>query len=1305
MGINTNLNIAPYFDDFDETKQFNRILFKPAYAVQARELTQLQTILQKQVERFGTNIYKEGTIISGVNITERPDIRYVKLNDQTNFSDPTIYDPSDTTKYYAVGETSGLRAEILKGQNGFQTQAPNLKTFYIKYLNSNVVSGSEVQEFIQGEFLTIEDQDGVSVSTTVGGSTSTLKITVSTTTNHVGPSYGVSVEEGIIYQKGHFIYVEPQFIVISKYSNEPNNISVGFDVEESIINANQESSLLDNAQGYNNENAPGADRLKLRPVLTSYTSSTTPEDFFALMKFESGEPIMVRDVTEFNSIAKEMARRTYEESGNYVANGMEVTLEQNQVGYGGSVTHAVVAPGKAYVFGYEIKNVSERRLPIDLVTEKQTKTDQIAGVDYGAYYEFDWGGTANNAVLNAFSLDGTRYDLKDSGDSVIGKCSVKNVKAGSATENGRIYVYAIEKDSGEEETAVAKIADTPVVGGLKEVNKGAMIFKVSGLSVDSMDNVNITRRVRADVGSTANVTISSTASSTPLTSNIVGVDASQNFVNATSVTQNGTNVDIVFDAPALYVYYDAIVNNVDRDSLDQVVTYVNTTVSSGIGNLGLPNAIRLLQVIDNNGAGNDVTHKFRLVNNQKEGFYDYSYIKLKPGETLSNSNVNVKFVALKRTSNFGNSFLDAGSYDGVQKHLLLPYTGASGVVYDHLNCIDFRPYAAPLVAYATTLGTAGTVSPAAVTFDTVVPVSYNSNVFYDLSYYLSRIDSIGVGSDGSIKVYMGNPSEIPSPQRPRDAYILADIFVPGNMVNLRSASSPSVKNVATKNYTMKDIETIDKKIARLTEAVSLTMLEMESDNLFIPDENGLNRFKNGILVDSFRNLRIADLKDPEYSASINRLMRYAAPKFSEFQVDLRVKDGNNINQSFDDIVTLADTGAMVNFISQPYATNVRRPSTGTINYRGKTAIYPQYDATYDNVSTPDVNVNVLGSIVETNSGTEVGTYPGIVNYGADGTTITNSDEPPSLSDPIETVGVGSGLLDDIKKNFQIRYCGTTETQTDSNEYNSGSISDVIQNTNHLSSIELDGYTLNFGTTDGVTKNLEPYITDFTLKPYIAGRQVRVLSTGMRPNTRHYVYFGRVGVSQYCYPGQVTATTGGNLDVRRCAIYGSLGSAIYSDANGVVSFILDIPESTFFVGEHEIVITDAMSYNSINATATSYSKSKYRSYNFQVETQSVNITTRNVEIEAEVNLTQETVSTNYYPVRDSEGNTFYDVDGDGRGDTEYLSEAVNYVNENGGNISSVNNGNGSGISGGAPSSGSGETKPGSNSTVTSGSGIK
>ena len=60
-----NLDTFPYFDDFDPAKGFHRILFKPGYAVQARELTQIQSILQNQIKEFGNNILTDGTVIFG----------------------------------------------------------------------------------------------------------------------------------------------------------------------------------------------------------------------------------------------------------------------------------------------------------------------------------------------------------------------------------------------------------------------------------------------------------------------------------------------------------------------------------------------------------------------------------------------------------------------------------------------------------------------------------------------------------------------------------------------------------------------------------------------------------------------------------------------------------------------------------------------------------------------------------------------------------------------------------------------------------------------------------------------------------------------------------------------------------------------------------------------------------------------------------------------------------------------------------------------------------------------------------------
>ena len=91
MPINTNLNTAPYFDDYDLENQYYRVLFKPGYAVQARELTQLQTMLQNQVEQFGDNIFKEGSIVKGCNFTRINSLQFVKLVDKTDFDASRIY--------------------------------------------------------------------------------------------------------------------------------------------------------------------------------------------------------------------------------------------------------------------------------------------------------------------------------------------------------------------------------------------------------------------------------------------------------------------------------------------------------------------------------------------------------------------------------------------------------------------------------------------------------------------------------------------------------------------------------------------------------------------------------------------------------------------------------------------------------------------------------------------------------------------------------------------------------------------------------------------------------------------------------------------------------------------------------------------------------------------------------------------------------------------------------------------------------------------------------------------------------------
>ena len=87
----TDLNVSPYYDDFDEADNFHRVLFRPGYAIQARELTQLQSILQNQVERHGNHMFKEGSIVIPGQLSYSDDFPTLQLT--SSFADEEI-DPS-----------------------------------------------------------------------------------------------------------------------------------------------------------------------------------------------------------------------------------------------------------------------------------------------------------------------------------------------------------------------------------------------------------------------------------------------------------------------------------------------------------------------------------------------------------------------------------------------------------------------------------------------------------------------------------------------------------------------------------------------------------------------------------------------------------------------------------------------------------------------------------------------------------------------------------------------------------------------------------------------------------------------------------------------------------------------------------------------------------------------------------------------------------------------------------------------------------------------------------------------------------
>ena len=107
----TDLNVSPYYDDFDETDNFNRVLFRPGFAIQARELTQLQSTLQNQIEKFGGHVFAEGAMV--IPGSTGLDTQYYSLKLASTFASETV-DPAqyfNATTHFQLTDKDHLPEE------------------------------------------------------------------------------------------------------------------------------------------------------------------------------------------------------------------------------------------------------------------------------------------------------------------------------------------------------------------------------------------------------------------------------------------------------------------------------------------------------------------------------------------------------------------------------------------------------------------------------------------------------------------------------------------------------------------------------------------------------------------------------------------------------------------------------------------------------------------------------------------------------------------------------------------------------------------------------------------------------------------------------------------------------------------------------------------------------------------------------------------------------------------------------------------------------------------------------------------
>ena len=400
MPQQTNLNVAPYFDDFDPANDYHKVLFKPGYPVQARELTSLQSILQNQIEKFGQHFFKEGAkVIPGNTSYTR---LYYAIQLDNNFQGVPVAAYVDQLIGTTItGARSGVTAVVDSVVLPEDSENGNI-TLYINYLGSSTTN-NQTQTFFDAENLTCNE---VIISGLLGNTNipvgSAFASTIASNAAATGSAF--SVDNGVYFVRGNFVNVDRETLILDQYSNTPS-YRIGFFVDEEIVTADLDETLNDNSQGFNNYAAPGADRLSISLSLFKKPLDDFADDNFILLATVINGVLQTASLStgpggyrnkDWTDI---LARRTFDESGHYYVKPFDVSVvdslndlvgnngvfNDGQFTPGGqtptdNLALLRVSPGKAYVKGYECETLNTTFIDVD--KPRTTKTIENQGFTY-----------------------------------------------------------------------------------------------------------------------------------------------------------------------------------------------------------------------------------------------------------------------------------------------------------------------------------------------------------------------------------------------------------------------------------------------------------------------------------------------------------------------------------------------------------------------------------------------------------------------------------------------------------------------------------------------------------------------------------------------------------------------------------------------------------------------------------------------------------------------------------------------------------------------------------------------------------
>ena len=1240
----TTYSDPPHFDDFNtsgvqftgsEEKNYLRILFQPGRSVQVRELNQLQSMLQSQIDKLGGTIYKEGPVLDGRGNIDN-DVKYIDI--AVGSEDTGIiqyFDQLESIRYNSNGNVN-LRATVLH----YQLNTDGTYRFFIRYDNSIEDNSEQIQEYSKNYVIangnTIYDDSSNIVYNAGSQPFATVQA--------VGNASVAKIDGGVFYVKGEFVYNDPQTLFITHPSVSSDDYEISgklvLSVVEKVVKYTEDATLLDNATGHPNDTAPGADRyaIELSPLFISdkqdlqdlsYNSNdvviyvgAVPDNssFVTLLTLDRGAVVKPAR-TEYTQLDRKFATRTNEESGDYCVKPFKLDLREylnDKEGNRGRYTaEQIVAneeaesidaakqygeehyllglePSVAYVQGYRVNLQNKREIQVDKARQTTDLGNSTTTLTLGNYVVGEIDGD-NTTKLPDFSATHTSYSISDGSDE-IGTCKVRSL---DKISNSRyhLHLYDIEFEAGKKiSDAVSisnntfsfrRLADTADFE-LLDVSDNSLIFPLPYSVVDSTNVNSIKCKGTFDspvsTGNANEYTISrgagdsyeffSTATSDYIGFDVAG-DTTRNLTEEPNTSE--TSVTLTFDGPVTSVIApiekageagSKTVAEIDDEEFQPAVEFIKGA-EIVLANHDIIEITSITYVdTDDNNIVKDITDQFTLDNGQRDNYYLNGKLTYNGETDLSGKTLDISYKYFSWTE---KDYFSVDSYDvenGDISYSDLPYYKGIALA----DSLDFRPYKA----------TDGTIaSPRAIDPNSLVSLD-------KLNVYLPRYDKVVVSTIGDFSVIQGTPSLDPIvPPTPGDSMALYELFVPAYTF---STEDIDVKQIDNRRYTMRDIGNIEKRVKNLEYYTSLSLLEQEATEKKIFADGGEERFKNGILVDSFIGHNIGNPFDSNYKCAIDQDRGILRPSYTTTNIQFGVDEivGGNTSYQTQETLSLPRLTDEI-LINQPYASVHESVNPFDVaSWLGVMKLTPSMDEWKETRQRPDVVINSTGAADAIQFLAEEANVLGTkwnewetnwvgVDVQKQNVKIARSNKGGSSAARAARLAAKKALTG--SNSWRPLRGSITTTTTTSEQAREG-----IRN------------TMSFREQQ---ENLGERVVDISFVPFIRSRRIEIKGEMFKPGTKLYVFFDGVDISDYCTKITNASTPYEANAASVTSHFGQTDTEILSDVTtnelitddaGDINIACYIPNNAsirFKTGERLVKLTDSARNNDTEATSYSF----------------------------------------------------------------------------------------------------------------------